>query len=156
MITLKQLYTIIEKVFLQHPEINSVTKLSTKDYIGDRGKVYTNANIYYVNGQVQGKYVNHNFLITISDRLNPVNDNELEIFSSTLLIAEDLFTVLADSYDFTFQKNANIQTFSEADGDRIAGIYFQINLQVLRSQNLCIIPNRDIINLPVSFPVPFI
>jgi len=156
MITLKQLYTIIENVFLQHPEINSVTKLSTKDYIGDRGKVYTNANIYYVNGQVQGKYVNHNFLITISDRLNPVNDNELEIFSSTLLIAEDLFTVLADSYDFTFQKNANIQTFSEADGDRIAGIYFQINLQVLRSQNLCIIPNRDIINLPVSFPVPFI
>jgi len=156
MITLKQLYIIIEDVFEQHPEINSVTRLSTKDYIDDRSKVYTNANIYYVNGQVQGKYVNHNFLITIADRLNPATDNELEILSSTLLIAEDLFTVLGNSYQFTCQKNANIQTFAESDGDRLAGIYFQINIQVLRSQNLCIIPNKDTLNLPVGFPVPFI
>jgi hypothetical protein len=156
MINLKQLYTIIEDIFINHPEVNSVTRLSVKDYMGDRSKVYTNANIHYVNGSVQNKYINHNFLITLADRLNPTGSNELEILNSTQLIAEDLFTVLGKSYDFTFQKNVTIQTFTEADGDRVAGIYFQVNIQVLRSQNICILPTKDAVLLPADFPIPFL
>jgi hypothetical protein len=156
MITLKELFSIIETLFLNHPEINSVTKFDVKDYIGARDKVYMNANIRYVNGQVQGKYINHNFMVTLADRLTHTGDNELEILSATQLIAEDVFTQLAASFDYTFQKNVNLVTFTEADGDRIAGIYFQINIQVLRSQNLCIVPDTVVPTFPMNFPIPFL
>jgi len=156
MITLKELYAIIETLFSNHPEINSVTKYDVKDYIGARDKVYMNANIRYVDGQVQGKYINHNFMVTLADRLTPTGDNELDILSSTQLIAEDVFTQLAASFDYSFQKNVNLVTFTEADGDRIAGIYFQINIQILRGQNQCIIPNDTIGEFPLNLPIHFI
>lgn len=156
MITLKQLYSIIEDVFKTHPEINSVTRLDVKDYIGVRDKTYMNANVRYVNGSVQNKYINHSFLITLSDRLTPDGENELEILSTAQLIAEDLYTVLGRSYDFTFQKSGTFIPFTEVDGDRIAGIYFQVSIQVLRGQDLCIVPNTDLLNLPQTLPIPFL
>jgi hypothetical protein len=156
MITLKQLYNIIEDVFTNHPEVNSVTRLDVKDYIGDRSKTYMNANVRYVSGNVQGKYINHNFLITLADRLTPTGENELEIISAAQLIAEDLYTVLGASFEFTFQKSGTYTPFTEADGDRIAGIYFQVNIQVLRGQNICVVPDKGLQLLPVVLPMRFV
>ena len=155
MLNLKQLYLILEDFLLLHPEVNSVTRLSVKDYIGNRSKIYTNANIHFVSSSNGAKYITHTFLISISDRLTPTSDNEVEIQSNVLQIAEDLFTFLADSYDYTFNKNVNIQTFTESDGDRTAGIFFQLNIQVLRSQNKCILPTDEIITTEKTFPYDF-
>ena len=156
MLNLKQLYLILEDLLFLHPEINSVTRLAVKDYIGNRQKIYTNANIHFVSSSNGAKYITHTFLVSISDRLTPTSDNETEIQSNVLQIAEDLFTFLADSYDYTFSKNVNIQTFTEADGDRTAGIFFQLNIQVLRSQNKCILPTETLFPFPQSFPIDFI
>ncbi|MCX2486610.1 hypothetical protein [Pedobacter sp. MR2016-24] len=156
MLNLKQLYLILEDFLLLHPEINSVTRLAVKDYIGNRQKIYTNANIHFVSSSNGAKYITHTFLVSISDRLTPTSDNETEIMSNVLQISEDLFTFLADSYDYTFNKNVNIQSFTESDGDRTAGIFFQLNIQVLRSQNKCILPTETLFPFPQTFPIDFI
>jgi len=152
--TLKQITKIIIDFFEAHLMVNSVTKHTVKGFIGNRDKVYSVANVEFLDSAINGKIRTDSFQITLADLLTPTKDNEFDIYSDTIEIAEDFFTHLQYNPAFTFNKSVNSQKFSEEDGDIIAGITFKISLQTVRPQNECNIPLVEEDNLNHSFPVP--
>ena len=59
-----------------------------------------------------------------------------------LQVVEDLFTWLQFQEGFNFTKSTNIQKFVDDTHDRVSGIVFRMNLEVIRSQNECAIPTK--------------
>lgn len=150
--TLKQITKIIIDFFEAHLMVNSVTRHSVKGFIGNRDKVYSVANIEFLDSSINGKIRTDSFQITLADLLTPSKDNEFDIYSDTLEIAEDFFTHLQYNPEFTFNKSVNSQKFTEEDGDLIAGITFKISLQTVRAQNECNTPLKDDDGFSYPFP----
>ena len=140
MIGVKEIHKILLGFFESHMQINGVYAYDVKGFISDPEKAYTAANIQYYDSNVNGKVQTFNFQITLADLLTPSKDNELDIYDSTLAIAEDFLTFLQYHNSFNFTNNAFMTNFSDSDGDRIAGVTFRISLQVIRRQNLCVVP----------------
>jgi hypothetical protein len=158
--TLKEINESILNFFGSHLQVNMVTILDSKGFIGNRTKEYMIANVNYLNSSISGKIRYDNFQVTLADLLSPDKSNEFDIYDSAMMISEDLFTFLQYHNGFTYNKNSSIEKFTEDDGDRICGISFRVQLQSIRTQNTCSIPNAVIdINPPVSglsvFPYSF-
>ncbi|WP_316841364.1 hypothetical protein [Pedobacter gandavensis] len=137
---LNQVSFIINDFFDSHLQVNTIMNGNAKDFIAKRDKEYFAVNYEFINSGINGKIMNFNFSITIGDLLNEAHDNENNIFSDCLTIAEDFYTYMADVNGVIFNKSSNIQKFEDGDGDRISGITFNIQLGVIRSQNICVLP----------------
>lgn len=138
--TLKETTKILTTFFDSHALVNSVTQYDIKRFINDRAKEYLVANIYFLDSAISGKVRTDSFQITLADLLTPTSSNEFEIYNNCLEIAEDFFTFLQYHPEFTFNKSANSQKFSEEDGDLISGITFKISIQTIRPQSSCSTP----------------
>lgn len=153
MLSVKQTRKILTDFFNSHLQVNEVTTLDVKNFIGKRDKKYVNANVQYLDSSISNNIHNYNFQITISDLLTPTKDNEIDIYDNTLQIAEDFLSFLQYHPSWTFPKNAIITNFLDTDGDRIAGVTFRITIQVIRRQNICAIPQNDELeNFPYFIP----
>ncbi|WP_158798081.1 hypothetical protein [Pedobacter sp. L105] len=154
--TVKEISAALVAWFNSHLQINSVTQYDNKNFIGDRAKLYTVANVYYLDSSINGQVRTDSYQVTIADLLTPGNTNESDIYFTALDIAEDFYTYLQFNPSWTFNKSSNSQKFTEADGDRIAGLTFTVQLQSIRTQNRCAIPLNDIpTTIPKKFPYAF-
>ncbi|WP_449439644.1 hypothetical protein [Pedobacter steynii] len=140
MLRVKEVRKLFTDYFESHKQVNAVYTLDVKGFIGKRDKEYLCANVNYIDSSISGNIHNYNFQITISDLLIPTKENEIDIYDSTLLVAEDFLTFLQFNPAWTFPKNAVITNFTDSDGDRIAGVTFRVTVQVIRAQNPCSAP----------------
>jgi len=155
--TLKEIQLELKNFFRSHLQVQSVTSYDISDFTAKPDKKYLIANVEYQDTNISNRVRNDIFEITLADLLAPDGSNELEIFSSTLEIAEDFYEFLYQCPLWTFNRTANSQKFTESDGDRIAGITFRITIQTIRRQNTCSIPNRviDGNNSSLPYTLPF-
>lgn len=137
---LSKVSNIIQQFFTEHLQVHTVMNCNAKDFIANREKEYTAVNYEFINSNVNGKIMNHNFNISIGDLLNETHSNETIIYSDCLAIAEDFFTFMYGVDGLIFNRTSSIQKFEDGDGDRISGITFNISLGVIRKQNSCTIP----------------
>jgi hypothetical protein len=86
------------------------------------------------------------------DKINQDYSNQSEVMSDTLLILEDVFTILYQSYtqqygnftlDYEPQFGANVQPFLERFETILAGWTMTINIVQLHDYNRCVLPEDD-------------
>lgn len=150
MTTLNQIKYKLISFFENHKQINQVVYSDKFDFAAIRNLTYPAVNIIYTSASVNGKMLSHGFNVLILDLIQPDNSvSEDEIISDTLLMAEDFYAWLWTVPDFVFSRKSSIDLVSDDNGDRVSGVSFLINLDVVRSDNVCIAP-LDVIENPVE------
>lgn len=141
MITLNQLKYKLIDFFKNHKQVNEVSYADNFSFAANRQLVYPVVNIEHLEANVQDKKINHSYNIIIGDLIEAANtQSEDEVISDAMQIAEDFFAWLWEQKEFVFIKSANIQKFSDDNGDRVSGITFRVALSIIRSQNICLNP----------------
>lgn len=141
MLTLNNIKHKLLDIFNNHPQLHSVVYSDEFSFSAERNLVYPVANIEYLESSINNKLVIHSFNIKIGDLVHAEKlEFEDEIYSDLLLVAEDLLSLIDEVEGFTLIKTSSIQKFSDENGDRVSGLTFRINLQVVRTQNVCIVP----------------
>lgn len=142
MITLNKIKTILKTWFEGHKQVRHFYWGDVYDYSAETGKEYVSVNTEYIDTNLNGKFLNHSYRISIGDLIDPnVPEQEHEIISDCMNIATDFFAYMELMEEFTLLTNSNVQPFSDSTGDRISGVAFTIVLQVHRQANECAIPN---------------
>lgn len=141
--TLNQLKYRLIQFFEGHAQINQTVYADDFDLNAERNLLYPVVNLEWLNSNINNKVTNHRYKITIGDKVDEnLEGIEDEVFSDSMLIAEDFFSWLQVQEGFNFNKISSIQKFSDDTRDRVSGIVFQIELAVVRPQNECSIPNK--------------
>ena len=154
MLSLNQIKYQLIGFFDNHAMLNTTKYEDDFNFNAERHLVYPICNIEYLSSTVSGKETKHNFKIVLGDLADAnIIGQADEIQSDMLLIAEDFFSWAQEFEGFNFQKSVNIQKFIDDMNDRVSGIVFQIQLAVIRSQNICAIPTKgnDLINEEIVF-----
>jgi hypothetical protein len=141
--TLNEIKKILTNFFEQHAQINSTYYLSDDDYNTLKSIDYSSVNITYKNSNITGDEIQHNYDISISD-LAEFDNSEIEdyVHSNCILIIDDFFTFLDESFDFEYSKNSTLNPFIDDTADRTAGITFSISIQTERRKNICDTPTK--------------
>ncbi|WPQ65507.1 hypothetical protein SIO70_11675 [Chitinophaga sancti] len=141
--TLTQLKNLFTDFFKRHKQVNHCFYGDLADYVAIPDKLYYSVNIQYNNSNVSGKYINHNYTITISDLMNlNYPETEHSAISNCMEIAKDFIAYLTYNDDIS-SVNPSIQPFRESTGDICAGVVLGINVQLFISLNECAIPTND-------------
>lgn len=142
--TLNELKQILIDYFQNHAWINSVYYMDDFDFNAERSIDYPVVNIEYVNSNINDKVFNHFFKVVIADIVEPDNtEQEDNVHSDALQVAEDFFTSLNEIEGVIFNKISSINKFTDDTGDRACGIVFTFTLGVIRPQNRCVIPTKN-------------
>lgn len=146
MSTLNQILTQIEDYFQTHALVNGVNiTLDDDDFNALVDLSYPVVNIQYLDTDVNERLLIHNLKVTIGDLTNPnVELLDISIYSDCIQIAEDFFGWLETQYGFDWNKNTNIQPFSDSNTDRVSGIVFTMAISTFRKINAdCAAPHKD-------------
>lgn len=143
MLSLNQLKTRIVGFLNSHAQINEVIWGTDFDFSAERDVTYPVANVEYLDSNISGKQMNHNFKVTLGDLSDPnITGVDDEVVSDQLLVADDFMAWLQQQEGFEFVRNVRIQKLSNSYGDRVSGVEFKITLSVIRRQNECTIPTK--------------
>lgn len=143
MLSLNQLKQILVNFLNSHAQINEVVWGDDFEFSVDRDLNYPVASIEYLDTNINGKAMNHNFKVVLGDLSDPnVHGIDDEVVSDMLLVADDVMSWLQQQEGFQFIKSSNIQKFTDEFGDRVSGVVFRIVLSVIRRQNECAIPTK--------------
>jgi hypothetical protein len=141
MLSLNQIKYKLISYFEAHGQINQVVYADDFEFNAQRNLNYPVTNIEYVDATINNKFLNYTFKIVIGDRVVADDTNQQDnVHSDAILIAEDFFAYLQQEEGWTFNKSSSIQKFLDDSGDRVSGIVFRITLAVIRSQNTCQTP----------------
>ena len=139
--TLNQIKKILTDFMSSHQQINDVKYEDDFDFNVERNLSYPVCNIEYLNSNMSGKEMRHQFKVVLADVVSEnIKQHEDEIYSDMLQVAEDFFTYLQYSEGFDFIRSTNINKFTDDTHDRTAGIVFTITLSTIRLQNSCLNP----------------
>jgi hypothetical protein len=145
MMTLNQIKNVLVTWFENHGQITSVYYCDDFDFNAERNIRYKTVNIEYLNSAISNTTTNHNYKFVIADLvIGDSNDQQDEIHSDCLSIAEDFFTYLQnqDDEEFFFNLSSSITPFKNDTGDRTAGIVFTLQISTIRRQNICDKPQK--------------
>lgn len=141
--TLNQVRNIIKGFFEGHALVNSVHTLQDFDFAAERNLEYKVVNIEYIDTSNNTNVFTHNFTITIADRTlqdSPVMEDD--VVSDSIEIAEDFITWMERTqFKFGITTN-NLKPFYDTNGDRVAGIVFNVGIDVIRKKNYCDVPSK--------------
>ncbi|SFW49936.1 hypothetical protein [Chitinophaga sancti] len=140
--TLTQLRILFLNFFSKHKQVNHCVYGDLSDYVAIPDKLYYSINIQYNNSNVSGKYINHNYTITVSDLMKlDIPETEHSAISNCMEIAKDFIAYLSYNDDIS-SVNPSIQPFRQATGDITAGVVLGINVQLFLPFNECAIPTN--------------
>jgi hypothetical protein len=149
MLTINQISKRFIDFFNNHAQINTVIYADDFDFSAYPDILYRVVHIQSVDTSIKGKEIMNRFKFMIADIENPNNENsENEIWSDTLLIADDFLSFFGDDdfEEFILDTDTTIQTFSESGTDRTAGVVFTANVRQVRELNPCAIPVKIDLN----------
>ena len=142
--TLNNLKQILTSFFESHSMINTVLFGDDWKLNSERKNIYPLVNIEYINSQFNNKFMSHNFRIVVCDLMDIGTDNQVdEIFSDSLQIADDFSSFIQEQEGIVWNRSGQINKLIDDTGDRVAGVYFNISLNVMRSMNECQIPINE-------------
>ena len=143
MLTLNQIKTKLIEYFNGHAQVNDVKYEDDFEFKAESNLTYPVVNIEYLDSNISNKLMNYNFKVVIADVVSEDRPElQDEIYSDTLLIAEDFFTFLQYQEGWTFSKSSSLQKFWDENGDRVCGIVFRVVLSVVRPQAECTKPSK--------------
>jgi|GEM_PF-4453968 len=144
MLTINQVKLYLIGFFENHLQINTVVYDSDFNFNAEDDLLYKVVQIQPIDPvQVTYNEAVYKFKVVVADIIDPANnDSENDIQSDCISIANDFISYFGDEdfQDFFIDKNINIQTFTEKNGDRIAGCVFAFGVRQTRLFNPCSIP----------------
>jgi len=143
MLTLNAIKIKLKAWFAEHAQINDVRYEDDFSFNAERNLSYPVTNIEFLDAAINNTYLNYNFKVSIGDMTDPNQPHQVDdVYSDSILVAEDFFAYLQREEGWVFNKSTSIQKFTDDTGDRVAGIVFRITLSVVRSQNTCATPTK--------------
>ncbi|WP_212005745.1 hypothetical protein [Chitinophaga sp. HK235] len=141
--TLNNLIDLLQKYAVGHQQINDFGYGNISG-IGAKGRdqVYPLMWVVLNPSRYQGKEMNYSLQIVFADLIYEDGKNELEVWSDQQSIALDTVSYLTDNpeFEFTTDGTANIDYFTEHDGDLTAGVVLSITIKDPNPLNRCVIP----------------
>ena len=140
MLSLNQIKSNLLSYFTSHAQVKQIVYGDDFKFNGERDLSYPVVNIEFLDASISQKLLNYNFKFVIGDFTSDNTEQQDEVISDSLLIAEDFFSFLQETEGWVFSKSSSIQKFVDDSGDRVSGIVFRVVLSVVRSQNACSTP----------------
>ena len=153
MVNLKQIIEDLKGIAYHHPQISSfgfgdITQI-TMDVESKQEPKYSRMYVIPQPVTFDRNGLIYNLSITVMDKINQDYSNQSEVMSDTLLILEDIFTILWQSYtsnfggftiDYEPQFGSTITPFLERFETIVAGWTMNINIVQLHDYNRCDLP----------------
>lgn len=149
MLTLNQIVKRIEKIALQHKQLNNFYFGNVTDYLTDKTTRYASLFLQDNQGAIDivGKAMSYNFRMYFLDCEDVAHDakkNTLDVQSDMASVAADLLAEF-DFSNYTDWRISSPSTFAlvrEEFDDIIAGVVVDFTVQVPYEKDVCQIPNR--------------
>ena len=161
MVNLKQIIQDLKGIAYNHPQIQSfgfgdITQI-TMDVESKQEPKYPRMYVIPQPVTFDRNGLIYSVSITIMDKIVQDYSNQLEVMSDTLLILEDIFTILWQSYtaefggftiDYEPQFGSQVVPFLERFETIVAGATMNINIVQLHDYNRCVLPELPFVPLP--------
>jgi hypothetical protein len=156
MVSLKQIIEDLKSIAGNHKQIQSfgfgdITQI-TMDVESKQEPEYVRLYVIPQPTTFDRNGIIYQLSIICMDKINADYSNQLEVMSDTLLILEDIFTILWQSYtnpsgnfsiDYEPQFGSNVQPFLERFETVLAGWTMTINVVQLHDYDRCVIPENS-------------
>ena len=153
MVNFKQIIDDLAGMAYHHPQIASfgtgdITQI-TMDIESKQEPRYARMYVIPQNVTFDRNGLIYSFSITVMDKINQDYSNQTEVLSDTLLILEDIFTILWQSYtsnfggftlDYEPQFGSQVVPFLERFETILAGWTMTVNIVQLHDYNRCVLP----------------
>lgn len=150
-LNLKTLTGFLVDYFTAHKLISTVTVKNDLDFAAIPDVNYPIVNIEPVDSSLLDNQISQGFNITIADIMNTriEGENNYRLIADMQEIASDAVLWLQEQNEFDASETVNYIQFEEDNSDRIAGVYFRINLIIYRET--CV--NENILDIKRDFYV---
>ena len=156
MVNLKQIIEDLQNIANHHPQISSfgfgdLTQI-TMDVESKQEPKYVRMYVIPQPATFDRNGLIYQLSITVMDKINQDYSNQLEVMSDTLLIMEDIFTILWQSYtkqygnftiDYEPQFGSSVTPFLERFETILAGWTMIINITQLHDYDRCVLPETS-------------
>lgn len=146
--TLNQVITRIKTLALEHKQLRNFYRGDVTDFLTDKTTRYASCFLQDGTGSIDpsGKATGLNFRLFLLDLVNVsenAKDNELEVMSDMLSIAEDLIAEMdhSDFYDWKLGQ-CPIAFVKEQLDDMVAGVVVDLSITKMFIKDVCAIPKN--------------
>lgn len=143
MLTLNQIKTGIRTFAARHGQLQTAKFCKQHELLTEGDILYPALYFDFDNAKKEGGQMVYSFSAIIADRIRPEKDNEAEVWSDTILIADDLLGYLDGEDGWRLEDGAPIRPFTEATGDNTAGVRVEFVLRVPFPYDRCVTPVKE-------------
>lgn len=145
--TFNQIIRRIQAIVEAHEQVKTFGRGLVSDYLTDKTTQYAAVFLQNAGGRISlsshASVINFRmFVVDMVHVSEETKDNELDVQSDMLSIAQDLITQFNNQnyYDWRLSTDNNFQMVVETDGDMYAGVYVDFSISFMYKQNVCEIP----------------
>lgn len=117
-------------LYIKNAEIPNVNAIDFTDdvymFLNSKQVDYSAIIFEIMNSSVNGGVVTDTYRVSIVDKLNSDESNLLDIFDTCKMSATKLLNYISEKYDV--DTNISIDYIKQDFNDKLAGIYFNINI----------------------------
>ena len=140
-LTLNQTIKLIKDIASSHYQINSIYFGDIWEFLNQTDNVYP-AMFYSLNSSsIEDKNIKLNFSLFFMDRQLQNEDNENEVLSDQLLIAQDIIAMMKfPKFDWEIDPTINLEFYTENEKDYLAGVKADIAINFPMINDRCVLP----------------
>lgn len=142
-LTLNQTIKLINDLASSHEQINTVYFGDVWEFLAQADNVYP-AMFYSLTGSsISGKQLDLNFSLYFLDRQLQGEENETEVLSDQLLIAQDIVSMMRfPKFDWEIGDNVTLEFFTEKEEDYLAGVKADVTVSFPMLSDRCQVPTN--------------
>lgn len=141
--TINRLVNLLRETSLNHAQVKAFNFGENSEIAASEQERYPLVWAYVTDSSIDGLVLTVNMTIKVIDIQKAAAANEIDLFSDTLSIAQDLYAMLTNPiYQdyFLVQFNSNIVPLSEAYTDVVDGWEMSLAFDFLQDRNRCQVP----------------
>lgn len=142
-LTLNQTIKLLKDIALSHYQINSVYFGDVWEFLAQPDNTYP-AMFYSLTGaSITERNLDMNFSFFFLDRQLQNEDNENEVLSDQLLIAQDVYAMMkSPKFSWEIGTSATLEFFTENEKDYLAGVKMDLTITYPFLSDRCQIPTN--------------
>jgi hypothetical protein len=142
-LTLNQTIKLIKDIALSHYQINSVYFGDVWEFLAQPDNTYP-AMFYSLTGaSITERNLDMSFSFFFLDRQLQNEDNENEVLSDQLLIAQDIYAMMkSPKFSWEMGTSATLKFFTENEKDYLAGVKMELTITYPFLADRCQVPNN--------------
>lgn len=142
-LTLNQTIKLIKDIALSHYQINSVYFGDVWEFLAQPDNTYP-AMFYSLTGaSITERNLDMSFSFFFLDRQLQNEDNENEVLSDQLLIAQDIYAMMkSPKFSWEMGTSATLEFFTENEKDYLAGVKMDLTITYPFLADRCQVPNN--------------